>query len=224
MPYLVVMIVPYVLLVFGVAIVEFGITPRSGVRWIICGGRFLHFVLHGLYTQVFAIFMVELTKPIVGYPRPTFLSVCQPPASANGNVTFNPAGTTCTNTDQAAINDARESFVSGHSTTAMAVMVYLIIHLLWSLYATPRRRMFRFRSRWSYFWWDALHTLSLLYLLGLFLYGWFMAITRIVSNNHAPADVVGGMLLGLFVGLLYGPRAIGRAKYLTDDLTTLYEA
>lgn len=59
-PYLVVMIVPYVLIIFGIAIIEFGVTPRSGVRWIIAGGRYLHFVLHGLYTQVFAIFMVEV--------------------------------------------------------------------------------------------------------------------------------------------------------------------
>lgn len=160
---------------------------------------------------------------MVGYPRPTFLSTCQPPSS-NGNVTFNPAGTPCTNPDPGAVNDARESFPSGHSTTAMAVMVYLIIHLLWSLYGVPRRRMIRFRNRLSFFWWDALHTISLLYLIGLFLYGWFMAITRIVSNNHAPADVTAGMLLGLFIGLLYGTRAIGRSKYLTDDLTSLYDA
>lgn len=59
-PYGVVMAVPYILIVVGIAIVEFGVTPRSGVRWIMCGGRYLHFVLNALYTQVFAIFMVEV--------------------------------------------------------------------------------------------------------------------------------------------------------------------
>lgn len=106
----------------------------------------------------------------------------------------------------------------------MAVMVYLIVHTLWSLYGIPRRRILRFRNRWHFFCWDALHTIALLYMIGLFLYGWFMGVTRIVSNNHAPADVVAGLLLGLFIGLIYGTRAIGRAKYLTDDLPSLYDA
>ncbi len=164
----------------------------------------------------------QLTKPLVGYPRPTFLSTCQP--LNTNNVTYSAAGVVCSNTDQGSLNDAREAFPSGHAATATAVMIYIIVHMLYGLYAQPRARVFRFHNRFEYFLWDLLHTISLVYLVAVFCYAWFMGCSRVMSNYHSPADVTAGWVLGISLGLLFGARAIGRAKYLTSDLTTLYYA
>ena len=130
----------------------------------------------------------ETLKSYVGYLRPSFFDLCEPTADY----------TYCTAGDS---NDARESFPSGHASTAFCGL---------SLFSRYLERTFgiesvqevvmednsttivvRYRTTNPHF-----HRLySILCLLPVAL-AIFIAASRVVDNKHFPADIVAGSLLG----------------------------
>jgi diacylglycerol diphosphate phosphatase / phosphatidate phosphatase len=137
----------------------------------------------------------EAIKVYVGYFRPIFFSVCDPTQDYSA----------C---QEAYDDDARKSFLSGHSSLSFAGLgqLFLYIHTRWGVpsvttskaldhgdeevvYSTDeasRRQIARMRTA---------RLCSILALLPLGLAA-FIACSRIVDNRHHPVDVVGGSVLG----------------------------
>lgn len=95
---------------------------RNAHGWTMAVAFFIHFVLQGIYCYLFALLIAQITNFIVGYPRPEFLSRCQP-ASTNFPTSFSngPAQpVVCTNTNTNYVLDGLKSFPSGCFTNMVS--------------------------------------------------------------------------------------------------------
>ncbi|XP_077979128.1 phospholipid phosphatase 3-like [Glandiceps talaboti] len=137
--------------------------------------------LNGLYFFGAALqFMfVMLCKRMVGSLRPHFIDTCQLDVS---NCTL--GGLTsigvCTG-DTEDIQDARESFPSGHASTAVYSMVFL------TMYLEARLR------------WKGARLVKPFLQASCLLIACFCATSRIYDNRHRPVDVLWGSIIGFLL-------------------------
>ncbi len=92
-------------------------------------------------------------------------------------------GSFCTNTNAAAVREARLSFPSGHSSFITYTMVFLMFYLQARLY------LLRFRF------------IKALLQVTAFITAYVTAISRILDYHHRGSDVIGGMVLGAGVAI-----------------------
>lgn len=119
--------VPFALLIINVSVVEFALRNIHG--WTMATAFLIHFILQGIYCYLFTLLITQITNFIVGYPRPEFLSRCQPanttfPTSFSANGPAQPV--VCTNPNTNYVLDGLKSFPSG---------TFFISHC--SLFASP---------------------------------------------------------------------------------------
>ncbi|VDM48514.1 unnamed protein product, partial [Toxocara canis] len=147
--------------------------------------RFCAYTAHCLLALLVTIIVCQLTKYAVGRLRPNFIAVCKPNINMTACATSHQYITdyVCTGQSESAIRDARLSFFSGHSATAMSVAVFCLIYIQARL---PRR----------------MYGISPLPLLQTILVGGALLVgySRISDNMHHWSDVLVGFLVGATVG------------------------
>ena len=99
----------------------------------------LHMLMLFILGIAITLLITEIGKRWVGRLRPHFMSVCQPIYSSMNctttygtNVIYNPidtSGSFCQNSVASAVQEARVSFPSGHSSYSTYCMLFLIIYL-----------------------------------------------------------------------------------------------
>ena len=63
---------------------------------------------------------------------------------------------------------------------------------------------------------DLYNVIAKLWMLIMLALAWGISMSRIIDNQHHPADVVGGMTLGILIAVIYVLRAVPRyARMLT---------
>lgn len=137
------------------------------------------------------LLLTEIGKRWVGRLRPHFIAVCQPDltrlncttsSSIAGNF-YNPIYTGdqfCTNKDLAAVQEARYSFPSGHSSYSFYCMVFLIV------YIEARLVLLRFRY------------VKPMIQMTAFTAAFITCLSRISDYHHRGSDVIGGTVLGIY--------------------------
>lgn len=151
------------------------------------------------FSLVTGTFLQVVIKKSIGGFRPHFLSVCRPVIPA-GDGAVKGAGfqsimyrsNICTG-DPAKIQNAMESFPSGHAEIAFAGYLYLSIYLnahlrVFSLSATSVTR------RASYW--------KMLAVIAPILLGTYLASTLVLGHHHHAYDVIFGALIGSLTALL----------------------
>lgn len=153
-----------------------------------------HVMANGLLGMCYALatgtcFQVILKKTIGGL-RPHFLSVCEPvfpPLDAASGVGFQNVMYTieqvCTG-DPKRIDNALESFPSGHSQIAWAGMGYLSIYLFCHLKIRNLSR--RRPSHWR-----------MCFVVAPLLFATYLASTLVLGYHHHGHDVIAGGIIGL---------------------------
>ncbi len=140
---------------------------------------------YSLVTGTF--FQVTLKKAIGGF-RPHFLSVCEPDLAriGSGFETVMYTSEICTG-NPAKIQNAMESFPSGHSQIAFAGLLYL------SIYLNAHLRVFSFSAtsmtRRPQHW-------KMLAVVGPVLLAVYLASTLVLGHHHHAYDVLFGSLIG----------------------------
>ena len=135
------------------------------------------------------------TKAFIGGLRPNFYDTCRPDtgkAKADNATRLNGVGfrgdmwtkDVCTTHDQRVLRDAMQGFPSGHSTTMVAAMVYLVLYLNAKLkvlanYHTPL---------WK-------HVALAIPILGAVL----LCGSLVTDNSHSWYDIVAGAMIGIVV-------------------------
>lgn len=220
-------IVPFVLIVISLCVGElilFRKVHRS-VTEAVC--VMLHFFIDICVAFLFTIFMTELTKVATGVLRPDFLYKCEPQnlpvgagpikinigISANDALAAHPCGG-----DAKTIKDARQSFVSGHASSATVFAFYHCGYFLWTVFYRHRHStmtsIVKRKGRGGAFLKDLGQGLAVYWCLILIMFAWFTGVTRIIDNKHSTADVVGGFILGAMIGLVFVIKAVATAKYV----------
>ncbi|KAJ3371221.1 Phospholipid phosphatase 3 [Kappamyces sp. JEL0680] len=122
------------------------------------------------------LLVTEFFKVTVGRLRPDFLDRCQP----------DPATQLCTGNPKV-VQEGRKSFLSGHTSTAFYIAIYMIIwmHRRWRKYAKPITKPLV--AAWVF----------------LFLLAAYVGVSRIQQFVHHPTDVIAGALLGTVVGVMF---------------------
>lgn len=133
--------------------------------------------------------LTEICKRWIGRLRPHFIAVCQPDLSQLNCTTETLTGvyfnaiytgdTFCTNTNTAAVKEARFSFPSGHSSYSSYCMMFLII------YIENRLLLLRFRY------------LKPLIQTTAFIAALVTCLSRVSDNQHRASDVWAGAILGI---------------------------
>jgi diacylglycerol diphosphate phosphatase / phosphatidate phosphatase len=182
------------------------------------------FFFFDFLNMLFCVLMfMEVTKLVTGVLRPDYLARCMP----------NRLGKCTVDMDSGDFVNGSKSFVSGHSAISMAVGLYASIYLIWGLYYRPGSMFGEMniasrgesltqaefepvaiaqpRGMWAALWHQTLHFMALLAILAPFGISWGIGISRIVDGRHSPADVVGGVVLGSLVCILFVFRAFGRS-------------
>ncbi len=138
--------------------------------------------LIGFLTQYF---FVEFTKLTVGALRPDFLDRCDPlpVGRATGLHDW-----TCQRDASNFIDDGRKSFPSGHTSTAFYFASFYSVLLLTNV-ETKRLRLEYGRQMAVFF--------NLCLAMGV-------GITRLLDYRHHAVDVVAGLVLGIFFGVVFG--------------------
>lgn len=132
--------------------------------------------------------LTEIGKRWIGRLRPHFISVCQPDltqlnctSTTLSGIYYNPiytGGGFCTNTNAAAVKEARFSFPSGHSSYSWYCMTFLIIYI--------EARLFLLRLRY----------IKPLIQLTAFIAAFVTMLSRVSDYHHRGSDVIGGTVLG----------------------------
>ncbi|XP_069126922.1 phospholipid phosphatase 1-like [Argopecten irradians] len=153
-----------------------------------CGAvqkRYIQVLYRCLGTFLFGAAVTQLTTDIAKYSlgrlRPHFLTVCKPDIKNCSAMTGYIETSMCTGTDQAAIQEARLSFPSGHTSITMYCFVYIMIYL-------------QVRFKWRKCW-----LLRPFIQVILFYMAYYTSLSRISDYMHHWSDVLGGALLGIFV-------------------------
>jgi diacylglycerol diphosphate phosphatase / phosphatidate phosphatase len=181
-----------------------------------------HVMANGTLGLLYAVgtgtcFQVILKKTIGGL-RPHFLSVCEPvfPLDGTKGVGFQNIMYTveqvCTG-DKDRIDNALESFPSGHSQIAWAGMGYLAIYLFCHL---KIRNLSRCRpSHWR-----------MLFVVAPLLFATYLAATLVLGYHHHSWDVIAGGIIGLtmaFLGYRICFASIWDPKWNTVPLTRSHQ-
>eukprot|EP01113_Clastostelium_recurvatum_P038696 TRINITY_DN5815_c0_g1_i2.p1 TRINITY_DN5815_c0_g1~~TRINITY_DN5815_c0_g1_i2.p1 ORF type:complete len:348 (+),score=42.43 TRINITY_DN5815_c0_g1_i2:50-1045(+) len=151
--------------------------------------RDMHHATLGLMVSLMSASLFQTTiKWTIGGTRPNFLSICQPDMT---KVLSNGVGfgsiyydrSICTG-DPSAINDALQSFPSGHAVGAYAGFLFLSFYLNGKLkaYCKPYRMSF----------WKVLVVMT------PFLLGTLMTLSRLVDYSHHWYDILAGSVIGIF--------------------------
>lgn len=147
------------------------------------------------YSMVTGTCIQVILKKTVGGLRPHFLAVCQPvlpPANGSSGIGFQmsmyTAKQVCTG-DPHRIQNALESFPSGHAEVAFAGLGYLAIYLFTHLGITSRSR--KRGSHWR-----------MLCIVAPLLLATYLSSTLVLGYHHHDYDVIAGALIGWFTAFL----------------------
>ncbi|EJD43722.1 PAP2-domain-containing protein [Auricularia subglabra TFB-10046 SS5] len=128
--------------------------------------------------------VTNITKVVVGRPRPDLISRCQPiPGVTNAPVFGLVGDVICTQLNEKIMNDGWRSFPSGHSSLSFAGLSYL------SFYLAGKLHLFDKIGSGLKAWF------TIVPLMGAAL----VAISRTMDYRHHATDVLSGSLLGLTV-------------------------
>ncbi|XP_052280162.1 putative phosphatidate phosphatase isoform X2 [Dreissena polymorpha] len=126
----------------------------------------------------------DIGKYTIGRLRPHFLTVCVPDpakcAASTGYITED----ICTGKDTAAIEEARLSFPSGHSSMSFYCMIWLMVFL-------------QYKFTWKRYW----LVRPVLQAIAFYL-AYYTALSRISDYMHHWSDVLSGAVIGIVVALL----------------------
>lgn len=138
---------------------------------------------------IIQISLMHFAKSGFGVLRPHFLDICKPnltllDCSANDGFILEPY---CTSGTERELKQARESFPSGHSSTVVYTLGFVLLYG---------------RSRWHQMkvGWERLS----IFLFTLFFTIWTLhvMVSRVTDHWHHTSDVVGGTVLGVAVALV----------------------
>jgi len=129
--------------------------------------------------------VTELLKASVGSLRPDFIARCK----------WDLIEATCTGKPDS-VRAGRQSFPSGHSSSAFAAMTFFSLFLAGStgalcFSAPPRTNTIRSRA------------LLVLFTLAPLFWATYIAITRIQDNRHRGRDVIAGALIGISMSTIF---------------------
>ncbi|CAG5030048.1 unnamed protein product [Parnassius apollo] len=130
----------------------------------------------------------NITKIVIGRPRPHFFDLCQPSVDCSLPVWrgryIQPHEYTCTGSLQEMFTDMHMSFLSGHSSWSAYTMVYLALYL--------EKRMV----------WRGTRVLRHSLQFGAVMLSWFTALSRVSDYKHHWSDVLAGYSLGVTFAVL----------------------
>lgn len=179
--------------------------------WVRSGKDFHNAVL-GLSTSlVLSTLFQVILKILIGGTRPNFLEICQPDLSkANGQgyggLLYDRS--VCTG-DKRTIDDALESFPSGHSNAAFAGLLYLTLYLNAKLKVWSRRRA----PVWK----------LLVVMLPLLLAA-YLSLTRLLDYTHHWYDILAGAIIGaIFAFAAYRSQYISVFDYATNHIPSSHD-
>ncbi|KAK3580944.1 hypothetical protein CHS0354_006969 [Potamilus streckersoni] len=141
---------------------------------------FITFLFGVAVTQL----ITDIAKYSIGRLRPHFLTVCKPIVPNCTSTTGFITEDICTGTDKDAIEEARLSFPSGHSSISFYCMVYFMVYL-------------HLRCTWKKTW-----LIRPVLQVGAFIFAYYTALSRISDYMHHWSDVLCGAIIGIIISLL----------------------
>ncbi|XP_070566088.1 phospholipid phosphatase 3-like [Ptychodera flava] len=133
-----------------------------------------------LFGAALKFLFVLLGKRMGGRLRPHFLDTCKPDYSLFNCSDRLIEGDVCTGDDKE-IQDARESFPSGHAALAFYSMVFSAMYIEARLRWRSARLVKPFLQGW------------------LLLIAFACALSRVYDNRHHPSDVIWGSIIGILL-------------------------
>ncbi|XP_033728740.1 phospholipid phosphatase 2-like [Pecten maximus] len=135
--------------------------------------------------------IVAMVKLSAGRLRPNFFAWCIPEYNATGCDVGGGYITdfVCTNKDTDAVDDAKQSFPSGHSSSVVYAFTYVAIFMDIRL---------RQQLKWRLYFRMVAPTVQTLLVIAAL----YICLTRIQDNKHHPTDVIGGAVVGLVLCLI----------------------
>ena len=186
----------------------------------------LYFILDAFQSFLCALIVTQATKYAVGRLRPDFLIRCNPIPPENVVIQFGQDTNSlypCTNTDQSVVDDGRLSFPSGHTSLSFNLITYASAYLIWCFHMR-REWVPRCKGPRDEFLSDLKNVIAKLWMLIMLSLAWGISMSRIIDNQHHPSDVVGGMVLGVLIAIMYIMRAVPRyARVLTSPRIAIAE-
>ncbi|XP_069107824.1 phospholipid phosphatase 1-like [Argopecten irradians] len=159
----------------------------------------IYAVLRSLYSLVlFYILGLAITQSVVsmmklsaGRLRPNFFAWCNPEYNATGCDVGGGYITdfVCTNSNMDDVIDSKQSFPSGHSSSAVYAFTYVAIFLEIRL---------RYQLKWRLY----LRMIGPVIQTLLIIAALYICLSRIQDNKHHPTDVLGGAVVGLVFCLI----------------------
>ncbi|KAJ8718089.1 hypothetical protein PYW07_006019 [Mythimna separata] len=154
----------------------FGVSIAPWVRGFYCA--VIGFSIGVCFVEV----AVNISKNVIGRPRPHFFDVCVPSVDCTSsewqNRYIESSEYTCTGSEIDKFGDMRKSFLSGHSAWSAYTMIYLALYL---------------EGRMT---WSGTRTLRHVFQFGVVMLSWFCALSRITDFKHHWSDVLAGYSLG----------------------------
>lgn len=126
----------------------------------------------------------DIAKYTIGRLRPHFITVCKPNITSCDIDTGFLTGDVCTGTDHAAIEEARLSFPSGHTSISFYCMIWLIVYL-------------QYKFTWRRYWLIR----PVMQAVAFFL-AYYTGLSRISDYMHHWSDVLAGAIIGTVIALL----------------------
>ncbi|CAH0696051.1 unnamed protein product [Spodoptera exigua] len=125
---------------------------------------------------------VNISKNVIGRPRPHFFDVCRPSINCSSSEWkdryIQSTDYTCTGLNTDRFEDSHRSFLSGHSAWAAYTMLYLALYL---------------ESRMT---WKGTRSLRHALQFIAVMLSWFTALSRVTDFKHHWSDVLAGYSLG----------------------------
>jgi diacylglycerol diphosphate phosphatase/phosphatidate phosphatase len=221
--YIVAFMAPFGCLVGSILVVEF-IVHRKSESTTAAIAATIHFLGTAITMFFTVIAITEVTKVYAGRLRPDFLDRCFPPTGYYGNNQnigpgrFNEMKLAeCIEPNKSKMDDGRQSFPSGHASSAMCVSMYNVMYLVWSLYfrnnssaldgvyaknTLKARCIAEFAAFFAYLW--------VLFQIAL---GWYIGASRFKDNRHHVSDIIAGFVLAIICVVPYFFRALAYFAY-----------
>uniref|UniRef100_A0A2K6VDL9 AcidPPc domain-containing protein n=1 Tax=Onchocerca volvulus TaxID=6282 RepID=A0A2K6VDL9_ONCVO len=158
---------------------------------------------------VLATFLMEVLKCTFARLRPHFLSVCQPnwnDINCNNPNTYI-ENINCMGTDMHRIRVGRQSFPSGHSSTAVLLFIFFYSYLKGIVDATGNK---------------SLRIIRFIILLTCGIWGIVVMVTRMTDNWHYPTDVLGGIILGILCSCVFIRKTRSSLVYQDRSLERMH--
>ena len=166
-----------------------------------------YFTLGALFT----LLTTEMAKFKVGRLRPYFLTVCDPNLTDamcrdeyGYNIFVTPDNYTC-NGKEEEVNEARKSFLSGHTSLSFYTATFLIVYIqarLCNLGSDNHRQSVNKSVRMFEIMFSGLKILRPFLQFGIFSLAAYITLTRISDYKHHPGDVLAGMVVGIFFAFM----------------------